>query len=363
MAPKSNTGIAARIALSLFVFLLVGELVSRVWVAFRWTPERIEQLTTHSSVRGRFSSHPYLPYALNPDFKGHNALGFRGAPIEAEKPAGVRRIACEGASTTYGSFLEADEAFPAELNRLLDPAHGRWEVINAGVPGWVSTESLISFQLRVLPLDPDIVVILEGRNEVLPEAYNRFVPDYTHFRRPGFNYGVSNYMHKEIFRWSHFAMLLCTVHGERFGWSELEEHPLYGGLVWENRPTADQIALNLRDPARMETLHRNLECMLGLCRARGIRAIVCTMPLRPEKLALRELGEGPGLGALVGEQVERNNQLARELARSLGATVVETAHLAERGDLFLDDCHMNAEGHRLEARMIFEALLPGIDAR
>lgn len=363
MASKSKTGIAARIALSLLVFLLAGEIVSRVWVAWRWPPERIEQLTTHSALRGHFASHPYLPYALNPDFPGHNALGFRGAAIAEEKPPGVRRIACEGASTTYGSFVEADEAFPAQLNRLLDPEHGRWEVINAGVPGWVSSESLISFQLRVLPFDPDVLVILEGRNEVLPEAYNRFVPDYTHYRRPGFNYGVSNYMHKEIFKWSQFAMLLCTVHGERFGWTELEEHPLYGGVVWENRPGADQVAVNLRDPTRMETLRRSLECMLGICRSRGIRAVVCTMPFRPDKLALRELGDEPGLGALVGEQVERNNALAREVASSLGATIVETARLAERGDLFLDDCHMNAQGHRLEARMIFEALLPEIDAR
>jgi lysophospholipase L1-like esterase len=354
---------AARIVLSLLLFLLFGELGSRIWIARSWTPERIEQLTTHSAARGRFTSHPYLPYVLNPDFQGHNALGFRGAPLEQTKPAGVRRIACEGASTTYGSFVEPEEAFPAQLRELLDPAHGPWEVVNAGVPGWLSSESLINFELRVLPLDPDVLVILEGRNEVLPQAYNHFRADYSHYRRPGFNYVVSNYMHKEIFKWSRLAMLLCTVRGERFGWSELEEHPLYGGLVWENRPTTDEVALNLRDPARMEPLRLDLETMIGLCLARGIRVIVCTMPFRPDKLALEELGSGAELGGLVGQQVDRNNELARATAKRFGATVVETAGLAERGDLFLDDCHMNAEGHRLEARMIFEALEREIDGR
>jgi lysophospholipase L1-like esterase len=268
-----------------------------------------------------------------------------------------------GASTTYGSFLEAEQAYPARLGELLDPSRGRWEVINAGVPGWLSSESLINFELRVLPLAPDVVVILEGRNEILPEAYNGFVPDYTHFRRPGFNYLVSNYTHKEIFRWSRLVMLACTVGGERFGWSEIEEHPLYGGVVWENRPTATEVERNLQDAARMETFRRDLESMVQLCRARSIPVVVCTMPFRPDKLALAELGSDPELGALVGQQVERNNNLARDVARRLGAAIAETAQLSDRAELFLDDCHLTAEGHRLEARVIHAALLPAIDGR
>jgi hypothetical protein len=233
--------------------LIVGEVGARIWVAWRWPKERVELLTTHSSVRGRFASHPNLPFVLNPAWASHNSLGFRGPEIARNKPAGVRRVTCIGASTTYGLDLSPEQAYPAQLGQLLNAEHGRWEVINAGVPGWISTEILINLQLRVLPLEPDVVVILEGRNEILPQTYNGFCADYTHFRRPGFSYVVSNYGHKQVFAWSRLAMLLCTAGGDRFGWSETAEHPLYGGIVWENRPTVDAAARNLEEPQRIAT--------------------------------------------------------------------------------------------------------------
>jgi lysophospholipase L1-like esterase len=344
--------------LGVLVALVLCEVGARVWVRTAWPPERIAQLTTHASLRGRFASHPMLPYVLSPEFTEQNTFGFRGPRIEMAKAAGTRRIAFLGASTTYGIFVDADEAYPALVGAMLDKTQGAWEVINAGVPGWLSTESLIDFQLRVLPFDPDVVVILQGRNEILPQAYDGFQRDYTHFRRPGFNYSVSNYMHKEVFRWSHLAMLACTLRGERFGWSETEEHPLYGGIVWENRPDPAQAMRNLDDPARMDTLRCCLENMIELSRARGMTVLVCTMAFRPDKLALDELDQDPRLDERLGVQVERNNELAREVAGRLGATVVEMAQLSAREDLFVDDCHMRPEGHRLEAQMIYDALAP-----
>ncbi len=236
-------------------------------------------------------------------------------------------------------------------------------MINAGVPGWLSTESLIDLQLRVLPLQPDVVVILEGRNELFPQAYNGFKPDYTHFRRPGFNFTVSNYAHKEVFKWSRLAMLACTLRGERFGWSERAEHPLYGGIVWENRPTTAEAARNLQDTSRVETLRSNLQSMIELCRDRGIIVLVCTMGFRSEKLAMDELEPDAQIGPILGRQVERNNEVAREVAGRLGAKVVETARLAERPELFRDDCHMTPEGHRLFAQMVYDELAPLLDRR
>ncbi|MBK7644921.1 MAG: hypothetical protein IPJ19_18075 [Planctomycetes bacterium] len=361
----SRHSVADRLRLSvisLVVTLVLGEIVARIWVAARWPAERIEQLTTHTSTRGRFASHPYLPFALAPGFEDINSLGYRGPEIARLKPAGVRRLACIGASTTYGLNVSAEEANPARLGELLKQKYGAWEVINAGVPGWMSTESLVDLELRVLPLQPDVVVILQGRNELFPQAYNGFQPDYSHFRRPGFNYTVSNYGHKELFRWSHLAMLACTLRGERFGWSEKAEHPLYGGIVWENRPTTDEAERNLQDPARMSTLRSDLESMIEVCKARGILVVVCTIAFRPEKLAMDELAPDPRIAPVLAQQVERNNQLAREVAARLGAALADTARLGERPELFTDDCHMTAEAHQLFAQIAYDALLPLLEA-
>ncbi|HLU39337.1 MAG TPA: SGNH/GDSL hydrolase family protein [Planctomycetota bacterium] len=351
------------VAFGLLLTVVVGEAAARVWVAWRWPPERVAQMTTHSTVRGRFASHSHLPFVLNPDFAGHNRAGFRGPELAAEKPPGVRRVACIGASTTYGLYVAPEEAYPAQLAALLSAAHGPWEAINAGVPGWVSVEMLIDLQLRVLPMQPDVVVVLEGRNETFPQAYEGFRPDYTHYRRPGFAYAVSNYAHKEVFAWSRLAMLACTLRGERFGWSETEEHPLYGGIFWENRPTLAQAEHNLARPERSATWRANLTGIVALCRARGVEVVFCTMAFVPDKLALDELPREPGLGAVLAAQVERNNAAMREVAAALGVPVAEGARLAARPELFHDDCHMNAEGHRERARIVFETLAPRLGGR
>lgn len=349
--------------LGLPLYLLVGELSARVWVRSRYSPERIEELTTHSRFRGRFASHPNLPFALNPSFPGHNALGFRGGALDRKKPAGTRRIACVGASTTYGSLLDPDDSYPAQLGILLGREPGRWEAVNGGIVGTVSTETLIDLEIRVLAVDPDILVIMPARNEVFPQVYNHFRPDYTHYRRAGFNFTVSNYVHKELFRWSRLVMLACTVGGDRFGWSESAEHPLYGGIVWENRPTPDEVIRNAADPARLSTYRRNLECMITICSERGIHVAVCTMAFRPSVLEVEELPQDPRIDAVLCRLADRDNEIAREVAGRLGAELVDTARLSSRAELFVDDAHMNMEGHRVEARMIFDVLRPWLDAR
>ncbi len=117
---KTRHRVAERVRLSmigLLLALILGEVVARVWVSARWPKERIEQLTTHSGARGRFASHPYLPFVLNPGFADQNAQGFRGAPLAPQKSAGVRRVACVGASTTYGLDVTAEEANPSHPGR------------------------------------------------------------------------------------------------------------------------------------------------------------------------------------------------------------------------------------------------------
>jgi lysophospholipase L1-like esterase len=313
-------------------------------------------LTTHSTSRGKFACHPYLPFALNPAWPDNNSAGFRGAEIALRKKAGVRRVACVGASTTYGLLVTADEAYPAQLEKLLNARGGQWEVINAGVPGYVSTETLVNYLVRVMPYSPDVAVVLLGRNDVFPQTYNGFQPDYSHYRRVGFNYTVSNYWHKELFGWSHLTMLLCTVGGQRFGWSEQEEHPLYGGMVWENCPSAEQAEANVADSARFSTYQRSLESLVAASKAHGVEVVICTMAMLPDRDGGNELPDEPAMQALVARVVDRNNEISRSVGERFAVPVVETAVLSSRPELFGDGCHMTAEGYRVRAAMISDAV-------
>jgi hypothetical protein len=102
-----------------------------------------------------------------------NSLGFRGKEFAREKPPGVIRIVCLGASTTFGAEASSNNAvWPARLEDALQSAYPdvRFEVINARVPGYVSTDNLKSLRHRIMPLSPDLVIYYEANNEIVRDT-------------------------------------------------------------------------------------------------------------------------------------------------------------------------------------------------
>jgi lysophospholipase L1-like esterase len=94
--------------------------------------------------------------------------GFRPQRITREKPPGTVRLVALGGSTTYGLYVGAEGAFPALLGERLSDALGGWpvEVVNLGCPGFAS-DRVAALLPAVIGLEPDLVVILTGHNEML----------------------------------------------------------------------------------------------------------------------------------------------------------------------------------------------------
>ena len=91
-----------------------------------------------------------------------NRWGFRGRDIPKEKPANTLRIAALGGSTTFGLEAGSDEAvWVARLAEILEErvGAGRYDSINAGVPGYSLEACTLQLTQRVLPLNPDIVIV------------------------------------------------------------------------------------------------------------------------------------------------------------------------------------------------------------
>jgi lysophospholipase L1-like esterase len=98
----------------------------------------------------------------------NNSEGFRG-PERATRDASanVLRIVCIGDSVTFGFNVDQPDTYPHQLEDVLirrHPGH-RFEVVNAGVPGWSWLQGLRFLELRGLALRPDIVVIAHGSND------------------------------------------------------------------------------------------------------------------------------------------------------------------------------------------------------
>lgn len=74
-----------------------------------------------------------------------------------------------GASTTFCGEVSTDSrTWPSRLERLLQEAYPRLtiRVVIAGVSGYTTEESVKNLEGRVLPLDPDIVVVYHANNDM-----------------------------------------------------------------------------------------------------------------------------------------------------------------------------------------------------
>ncbi|HML94432.1 MAG TPA: SGNH/GDSL hydrolase family protein [Thermodesulfobacteriota bacterium] len=163
------------VLVSILFTLVVLEIGTRIWLAIIPEEESL-QYSVYSYLSPddqRYVRHHYLNYYPNPHFKRgkahHNSLGFRNDEFPREKPEGVFRIAVLGGSTTYNIGInDNDKTFTAVMERELRDKYGyeNVEVINAGVGGYNSWETLINLEFRVLDIDPDLVIEYEGTNDV-----------------------------------------------------------------------------------------------------------------------------------------------------------------------------------------------------
>lgn len=94
-----------------------------------------------------------------------NSIGLRGDELR-EKPDNLYKIFVVGGSTTFGWHVQDSDAIPQQLQKLLDKQFpGRIQVINAGIPGITSFEELYMIKNQLIQLHPDMIIIYDGHND------------------------------------------------------------------------------------------------------------------------------------------------------------------------------------------------------
>lgn len=109
-----------------------------------------------------------------------NAFGLRGREVKREKVAGVLRVICFGGSSVFGTGSTSDATtWPARLEGLYNgtATNGRIEVLNAGVPGFVSKESTARFDVCCRRFAPDVVILCNEINDLLTRRISRLTYD------------------------------------------------------------------------------------------------------------------------------------------------------------------------------------------
>ncbi len=369
--PRTPSGGALVLALiSTVLSLGFLEAGARFWVTHRWEPDRVMDLTQRSEALAGYVFDSETGYRLEPgryrrdskerEFR-HDSVGFRGSDFSLTKDSSTYRVVIMGASTVYGIYVSEDETSAAQLLSQLEQRNPNRaiEVINAGVPGWTSRETLLNLRQRVLDLSPDAIVVVDGRNEIFPELFHQYAIDYGHYRPFGGDFREANARYRALFRFSHLTMMIVAAREERFGFSRKLGHPVYGYIRWENVPDDPDMIANAANRDILTGYQANLEAIIELSIANGILPVVSGIPFDANTFSTGVLAtdDRPMVLPVLGDLVARNNHLAQEIADKFSIPWVDPSELSSPQYLY-DDCHFRPEGEAAFAVLLANTIDP-----
>lgn len=161
---------------ALIVALGAGEFLARL----KYSPERLRDESLFEYDREKIYR---LRGGIQRYFAGIenvtiNSSGFRGPEVSLSKPDGTVRIVVLGDSVSFGHGVPDDAPYPRVLEELLNHpgAEGRYEVLNLGVPGYSAFQEYFDLGSS-LNLEPDLVILQFNLNDV--------VEPYVYWRRFG----------------------------------------------------------------------------------------------------------------------------------------------------------------------------------
>lgn len=353
---------AAFSLLLLVIIVLVAEAGFRV--AFRIIGQdpdsmRLFRHDAGMKVEGRYTSNPFLPFALKPnsdheivwtppswpELEGQqetltwnihqNKWGFRGAEITLEKPPGTLRVLCLGGSTTYDTNTDGETWEDSLQSRLADAYPGsKIEVLNFGMNAASMPFHLTQFALLGVHFRPDLVVVYAGHNDLWSGlGLKGFRPDYSH--RLGHwdesRRSVQHYL--PVWAMQSVAVTGIAVLVDRMRGIEYD----LVRQIWRNAAPADD---NLEG---FWAFRNSMITIDGMAGAHGAKTVIVT-PF----WSFRDN--------------DRTNRLAtgiREAAEEAGLPVFDAANLLPKGDvsLVVDDVHFSAKGSRLFGGMLADFIM------
>lgn len=338
--------------------------------------DQLEQRHDFVSPQLRYQAHRYLGYYPSPNYDAeklhnhHNSLGFRDDEIPVPKPAGEFRVVCLGGSATYTPCVgDYRYSYPKCVEReLRQRGFTNVRVINAGADGWTSYETLISLEFRVLDLQPDLLLIMDGVNDTLARVvwpHDAYKGDNSGYRVPSKPFVPALYEYSTLIRGlliktgllaprsalisSYDTTCRDTFHG--FKAEDQMQRGVYPSGVFAEANLAQMLAANPPDYFR-----RNLTNTIALARARGVGVILVTAAWSPHhevKPGVRPLVSSPEFQAAL----EDCNALIKALGQEQKVPVYDLAAVFPKEDKFYQDgLHVNYEGVQIMGKVFADYL-------
>ena len=276
-----------------------------------------------------------------------NSLGFRGPETTIPKPRGTIRLAFLGASTTYCAEVSGNRAVWAHL--VTESLSSRYpeiafDYVNGGVPGYTTQESLRNLESRIAPLEPDVIVIYHGTNDLSGDT-----------RRLAAEQGLSNQHPDATSRLGEWSTL----------WFLLEKN----WTIYQRQANAQRgdNRLDFQPSELSAPFRRRMAALVGRAKEVAPAVVLVTFShrVRHEQTDdVKLLASNTSLYYMPYMSVEgllqgfdEYNHVIRDVANQQEVILAEAGEsIPGNGENFVDSVHLTDEGARRIAEIVVRAL-------
>lgn len=378
----------------LILFSLLGtiELATRTisWISANGFTLSLHELDPYDrKIKDIYQWHPFTGFTFseNVSFVGSHANQESKALIETDKYGFLTndqeleynklpdeiRIATIGGSTTANVNLQFDKNWPGYIGGSLqkDFPNKHFRIINAGVPGFDTSQSVANLALRVMPFKPDIVIIYHAYNDLKAIRNNIvFRPDYSHIHTLPYGFHKEpNFMLK---------MLNNSMFYVRMRNKKLEANKTLSKLERLKDPMGTANRISSIPEYAENTFEQHIRILINIARAGGSKVILSTFAtLHDPKLDYtksetinslsdfqkQNLGSmldfTPGL-TLEGifDGISRYNDVIRNIAAEEECVLVDNANeLPHMEQYFVDRVHFSKAGAEYMANNFYSDIV------
>ena len=322
-------------------------------------PFETERLT-HTFIRRahephmdrRFTPEPGLPGMEGVSRWTTNNLGFRGDKLVSPKPPTEFRVFLIGGSTAECAIVDDDDSLDAVIQRAVQertPGATQVRVYNAGFSGDRSDDHVAILTQRIVHLEPDMIVVLAGINDLLAAIRGH---DYLHLAVPARPPWMLLAAQSQLGRLGYYAMKL-----NRPAVATPRDAPL---MTTYAAGVALQKAASAADGPPVfdaRPYANNLRTLAGVAYGQGAALIFITQqttwasqvdPKARDWHWLLRVDDVRYSEDDMHAALERMNAVMREVADSMDVPLYDLARrMPKSTDFFYDDVHFNTNGARV----------------
>jgi len=270
---------------------------------------------------------PYTVFGMKPNFRSDtvniNSLGLRGGEIKKKKESCYRIVVIGGFAVFGGSVPGDDMTFCGLLEKNLKSKYEKEiEVINAGVPAFVSMQELILLEDKIIAMEPDMIIVFDGFNDCLTILKREKRPNYPWW-------------------FSEIERVYYTSITKLFMEKRLKKYrPTKHILKWLNKKRQEAVKRKYEiNSGQIGFYRRNLDLMCHLAESYGIEVALVFQPV------------------IMYKKVKASTAM-RVAARDNNVTFIDGTKFfnGAKECIFIDEVHFNQRGNEIVADSLVDSI-------